>query len=200
MATNENLVNPQQIREAVKKDYTRVVERSSGCCGSGPTQPEETARRIGYSDEELQSAPEGSNLGVGCGNPTAIASLRPGEAVLDLGSGAGFDAFLAARAVGPAGFTRESLESAEVNLHLGARFLRDMLGRFGPELPLVLSAYNAGPTRANRWKNFAQADDPIRFTERIPFNETRGYVKNVTRNVALYRALYGDAAATPVTQ
>lgn len=105
-----------------------------------------------------------------------------------------------ARAVGPSGFTRESLESAEVNLHLGARFLRDMLGRFGPDLPLVLSAYNAGPTRANRWKNFAQARDPVRFTERIPFTETRGYVKNVTRNVALYRSLYGATSATPITQ
>ena len=78
MATNENLVNPQQIREAVKQDYTRVVERSSGCCGTGPIHPEETARRIGYSDGEIQSAPDGANLGVGCGNPTALAALRPG--------------------------------------------------------------------------------------------------------------------------
>jgi soluble lytic murein transglycosylase len=98
-----------------------------------------------------------------------------------------------ARAVGLEGFSTESLESAEVNLHLGARFLRDMLDRFGPELPLVLSAYNAGPTRANRWKNFPEHADPLRFTERIPFTETRGYVKNVTRNRELYRALYADA-------
>jgi soluble lytic murein transglycosylase len=97
-----------------------------------------------------------------------------------------------ARAVGLDGFSTESLESAEVNLHLGARFLRDMLDRFGPELPLVLSAYNAGPTRANRWKNFPEHADPLRFTERIPFTETRGYVKNVTRNRELYRALYAD--------
>ena len=97
-----------------------------------------------------------------------------------------------ARAVGPEEFSTESLESAEVNLHLGARFLQDMLERFGPELPLVLSAYNAGPTRANRWKNFPEHADPLRFTERIPFTETRGYVKNVTRNRELYRALYAE--------
>ena len=98
-----------------------------------------------------------------------------------------------ARASGLDGFSTESLESAEVNLHLGARFLSEMLDRFGPELPLVLSAYNAGPTRANRWKNFPEHADPLRFTERIPFTETRGYVKNVTRNRDLYRALYAEA-------
>jgi SAM-dependent methyltransferase len=125
MSTNRDTANPEEIREAVKEGYTRVVEQSSGCCGSGPTHPEETARRIGYSDEELQSAPEGSNLGVGCGNPTAIASLRRGEAVLDLGSGAGFDAFLAARAVGPTGrvigvdMTDAMLEKARENARKG---------------------------------------------------------------------------------
>ena len=125
MSTNRNTANPEEIREAVKEGYTRVVEQSSGCCGSGPTHPEETARRLGYSDEELRSAPEGSNLGVGCGNPTAIASLRPGEAVLDLGSGAGFDAFLAARAVGPTGrvigvdMTDAMLEKARENARKG---------------------------------------------------------------------------------
>lgn len=100
-----------------------------------------------------------------------------------------------ARAIGPSRFTPESLESAEVNLHLGSRFLRDMLDRFGPDLPLVLSAYNAGPTRARRWQQFPEAGDRLSFTERIPFSETRGYVKNVTRNVAVYRALYGTALA-----
>jgi len=125
MSTNRDTANPEAVREAVKRGYTRVAEQSSGCCGSGPPHPEETARRIGYSDQELQSAPKGSNLGVGCGNPTAIASLRPGEAVLDLGSGAGFDAFLAARAVGPTGrvigvdMTDAMLEKARENARKG---------------------------------------------------------------------------------
>jgi soluble lytic murein transglycosylase len=97
-----------------------------------------------------------------------------------------------ARAVGVANFTEETLESPEINLHLGARFLVDQLERYGPELPLVLSAYNAGPARANRWRTFPEASDLLRLTERIPFSETRGYVKNVTRNRRLYEALYGD--------
>jgi SAM-dependent methyltransferase len=69
------------------------------CCGGGASPSLE----IGYSAEELAQVPEGADLGLGCGNPQAIASLKPGETVLDLGAGAGFDAFLAARAVGPAG-------------------------------------------------------------------------------------------------
>jgi SAM-dependent methyltransferase len=103
MTANRNSGSPDEIREAVKEGYTRVAERASGCCGDGPARPEETARRIGYSDREIEAAPEGANLGVGCGNPTALAALRPGQVVVDLGSGAGFDAFLAAREVGPAG-------------------------------------------------------------------------------------------------
>jgi soluble lytic murein transglycosylase len=96
-----------------------------------------------------------------------------------------------ARTVGPLDFKVESLETPEVNLHLGARFLVDVLERYGPDLPLVLSAYNAGPTRATRWRRFPEAVDPLRLTERIPFAETRGYVKNVTRNARLYEVLYG---------
>ena len=97
-----------------------------------------------------------------------------------------------ARSLGVANFTSETLESPEINLHLGARFLVDQLKRYGPQLPLVLSAYNAGPARANRWRGFPQASDQLRLTERIPFTETRGYVKNVTRNRRLYEALYGS--------
>lgn len=97
-----------------------------------------------------------------------------------------------ARAHGPDGFTRESLTRPEVNLHLGAAFFVDMSRRYDNDLPLVLSAYNAGPTRATRWKRYPEAVDPLRFTERIPFTETRGYVKSVRRNLGLYRVLYGQ--------
>lgn len=97
-----------------------------------------------------------------------------------------------ARAHGPNGFTDASLTKPEVNLHLGAAFFVDMSRRYDDELPLVLSAYNAGPTRATRWRRYPEASDPLRFTERIPFTETRGYVKSVRRNLGLYRALYGQ--------
>ena len=96
-----------------------------------------------------------------------------------------------ARGAGIDGFTSLSLETPEINLHLGTRYLLAMEDRYGETgLPLVLSAYNAGPTRASRWRNFSEAKDILRFTERIPFEETRGYVKNVVRNIHIYRFLY----------
>jgi soluble lytic murein transglycosylase len=97
-----------------------------------------------------------------------------------------------ARAHGPDGFTNEALTKPEVNLHLGAAFFVDMSVRYDYDLPLVLSAYNAGPSRATRWRRYPEAADPLRFTERIPFVETRGYVKSVRRNLGVYRALYGQ--------
>ena len=99
--------------------------------------------------------------------------------------------------VGPRGFRTEMLETAELNVHLGTRFLSELFSRYDGDIPLILSAYNAGPTRANRWRRLPEAEDPHRFTERIPFAETRGYVKNVTRNRALYRWLYGEADGGP---
>ena len=98
-----------------------------------------------------------------------------------------------AGAIGPRGFRTEMLETPELNVHLGTHFLSELFRRYDGVMPLVLSAYNAGPTRANRWRRLPEAEDPHRFTERIPFAETRGYVKSVTRNWALYRWLYGGA-------
>ncbi len=96
-----------QVRAAVREQYGKVALKAvpesccsgGGCCGPNPN----ASLEIGYSAEELAQAPEGANLGLGCGNPQAIAALKPGETVLDLGAGAGFDAFLAARKVGSSG-------------------------------------------------------------------------------------------------
>ncbi len=97
----------EQIHEAVREGYTRVAEKASGCgCGPsccGSADPWELSGKIGYTDEEMNTVPDGANLGLGCGNPIALANLAPGETVLDLGSGAGFDAFLAAQRVGEKG-------------------------------------------------------------------------------------------------
>ena len=103
------------VKQTVRERYGRIAGEG-GSCGCAPTccspkqpgakdQPDAAAvaQGLGYSAEETSTAPEGSNLGLGCGNPQPIAALKPGETVLDLGSGAGFDAFLAARAVGPMG-------------------------------------------------------------------------------------------------
>ena len=106
-------MKPDDIREAVRDRYGEIAADGNGCgCGPDCCTPEEAnaeshaddaSRLLGYSDDELGAAPEGANLGLGCGNPQAIAALRTGETVLDLGSGGGFDVFLAARAVGPEG-------------------------------------------------------------------------------------------------
>lgn len=96
-------------------------KQQSGCCSSVDSQ----ARTLGYSDADIAAVPEGANLGLGCGNPVAIASLRPGQVVLDLGAGAGFDAFLAAREVGPDGrvigvdMTPEMVSKARANARGG---------------------------------------------------------------------------------
>mgnify|MGYP003599712135 FL=1 len=103
-----------EVRQAVRDRYAAAATAGTGCCAPATTTdsdsccaPDATAQalslQLGYSAEDTLAVPAGANLGLGCGNPTAIAALRPGETVLDLGSGAGFDAFLAARAVGDTG-------------------------------------------------------------------------------------------------
>lgn len=120
-----------EVRKVVRDRYARAADESAGCCDSsccGEAEmpaPGEVGRAIGYSEEELAGLPEEANLGLGCGNPTALASLRAGETVLDLGSGAGIDCFLAASKVGPTGrvigvdMTPEMLEKARANADSG---------------------------------------------------------------------------------
>jgi SAM-dependent methyltransferase len=100
----------EQIRATVREAYGAVAtqKQQGGCCGSGgsssccgPTGS--SSSRLGYTDADLAAVPDGADLGLGCGNPQAIAGLQPAERVLDLGCGGGFDAFLAARQVGPTG-------------------------------------------------------------------------------------------------
>jgi SAM-dependent methyltransferase len=112
------------VRGQVRMAYAEVARAESGsCCG---TQMASIAgERLGYGADELAAVPDGANLGLGCGNPQAIAALQPGETVLDLGSGAGFDSFLAARAVGDAGrvigvdMTPDMLAKARANAEKG---------------------------------------------------------------------------------
>ena len=126
MSFNKRPENPDEVRELVKEGYARVAtERASSCSGGAESYAEEVSRKIGYSEEQLAIAPQASNLGVGCGNPTAIDSLRPGEVVVDLGSGAGLDSFLASAQVGPSGrvigidMTDAMLETARENAREG---------------------------------------------------------------------------------
>lgn len=95
-----------------------------------------------------------------------------------------------AQGAGLRNFNPDMLKQPELNVHLGVRYLASLIDRFDRDLSLVLSAYNAGPTRANRWKALPEVQDPELFMERIPFNETREYVRHVRLNHALYRELY----------
>jgi len=100
------------LRDKVREGYARIAEEASaGCCGprtsccggAKSVTPSELAMQIGYTEEELAVLPDSANMGLSCGNPTALAALKPGEVVLDLGSGGGFDVFIAGRKVGPTG-------------------------------------------------------------------------------------------------
>ncbi|OAN55171.1 arsenite S-adenosylmethyltransferase [Paramagnetospirillum marisnigri] len=124
-------MTPDQIRDLVRIRYGAIaVGASSSCCAPaattssccGPAPDVDTqAKRMGYGENDLAEAGDGANLGLGCGNPLALAAMRPGEVVVDLGSGAGFDAFLAARRVGGSGrvigvdMTHEMLAKARAN-------------------------------------------------------------------------------------
>ncbi len=102
-------IEQDKIRQTVRARYGEIASTSGGCCsgpscgGESPNNTSDFSRNNGYSEAELAAAPAGSDLGLGCGNPQAIAALQTGETVLDLGCGAGFDVFLAAQAVGPQG-------------------------------------------------------------------------------------------------
>lgn len=129
----------EKIRKIVREQYGKIAERSQGysccspsttpetnssssCCGDMSTS-QNLSSKIGYSEEEQKSVPQGSNLGLGCGNPTAFAAIKEGETVVDLGSGAGFDCFLAANKVGNTGkvigvdMTPQMIDTARENAY-----------------------------------------------------------------------------------
>jgi SAM-dependent methyltransferase len=119
----------EAVRQMVREGYGRIAQESdsccsprASCCGSSGAASADLARHIGYSAEDLAALPEGANMGLSCGNPNALAALQPGEVVLDLGSGGGFDVFIAGRKVGAAGraigvdMTAEMLGKARRNI------------------------------------------------------------------------------------
>lgn len=127
MATKDDVTveRPHEEKrvEDVRDRYGKIASGGGCCCGDGPAKVHEdkTAERLGYSPDDLGSIPEGADLGLGCGAPVAMLDPKEGETVLDLGSGAGVDVFLAARAVGSSGrvigvdMTPEMLEKARAN-------------------------------------------------------------------------------------
>lgn len=109
------------VRGMVRDGYANIARNTGQCCGGAVANADLVARRIGYSEADVQATPVGANLGLGCGNPLQLAGVALGDTVLDLGSGAGFDVLLAAQAVGPTGtvigvdMTPEMLERATAN-------------------------------------------------------------------------------------
>jgi SAM-dependent methyltransferase len=174
------------VREKVRAGYSEIAEsgsmrrQSGGCCGSTEcVTPEQLAATIGYSPEELAALPEGANMGLSCGNPNAIAALQPGEAVLDLGSGGGFDVFIAGRKVGATGrvigvdMTSEMLAKARRNIatYRGQTGLDNVEFRLGEieHLPLadasvdvVISncVINLSPDKPQVWREIARVLKP----------------------------------------
>jgi arsenite methyltransferase len=121
----------EEIKKVVREGYAKIAKQGSACCGpeksccGNTILVKDISRTIGYTENEIEAVPEGAHLGLGCGNPVALASLREGETVLDLGSGAGFDCFLASNRVGRNGkvigvdMTPEMIEKARENAGKG---------------------------------------------------------------------------------
>lgn len=120
----------EYIKKIVKQGYAKVATQKTSCCSSGSccggnVSASDISKTVGYGDDEINAVPDGANLGLGCGNPVAIASLKEGDVVLDLGSGAGFDSFLASKRVGKTGrvigvdMTPEMVKRARTNVQKG---------------------------------------------------------------------------------
>lgn len=185
MRTDKTDVN-QGVRESVRTGYAEIATRgatmgSGGCCGPSSTccGGDSISERIGYAPDELHALPEGADMGLSCGNPTAIASLRPGETVLDLGSGGGFDCFIAGPKVGETGrvigvdMTPEMLSKARRNLaayrdHSGLNNVEFRLGEIehlpvaDASVDVVISncVLNLSPEKPQVWREIARVLKP----------------------------------------
>ena len=176
----------ESVRQKVRQGYGQIAQSGGSCCGPTPTccgstpaASDELAKHIGYSAEELAALPDGANMGLSCGNPNALAALQPGEVVLDLGSGGGFDVFIAGRKVGPAGraigvdMTPEMLAKARKNItayreRSGLNNVEFRLGEI-EHLPVADASVDAiisncvinlSPDKAQVWRDMARVLKP----------------------------------------
>lgn len=180
-ATDEN------VRQIVREGYARIAQDTSqgccspgvSCCGSAPADAATLARELGYTVEELKAVPDGANMGLSCGNPAALAALQPGEVVLDLGSGGGFDVFIAGRKVRATGraigvdMTADMLAKARKNIpgyreQTGLDNVEFRLGEI-EHLPVADSSVdvvisncviNLSPDKAQVWRDIARVLKP----------------------------------------
>jgi len=178
-------VEAEEVRQKVREGYRRIALKepsgcsSRSCCGPGLRQTAKLADVIGYAAEDLRALPDGANLGLSCGNPTALAALKRGEAVLDLGSGAGLDIFIAGRRVGPRGcaigvdMTPEMVAKARRNIatyqkRSGLRNVEFRLGEI-EHLPVADNSVdviisncviNLSPDKPQVWREMARVLKP----------------------------------------
>ncbi len=188
-------VDAEVVREQVREGYAKIAQSGSwsaamptgadacggggGCCGGSAFTPEALVAAIGYSAQELASAPEGANMGLSCGNPTVLASLKPGEVVLDLGAGGGLDCFVAGPKVGASGrvigvdMTADMVSKARRNIetyrkHTGFENVEFRLGEIenlpvaDASVDVVISncVLNLSPDKARVWREIARVLKP----------------------------------------
>jgi len=192
---SDDSIAQDKIREQVRHGYSKIAKlgvfttedepscctpkAGGGCCGSSSMDVTELVKNIGYSDSELAAVPESANMGLSCGNPTAIASLRVGETVLDLGSGGGFDAFVAGPKVGASGkvigvdmtpdmISKARKDTAVYTKHTGLSNVEFRLGEI-ENLPVADSSVdvvisncvlNLSPNKPQVWKEIARVLKP----------------------------------------
>lgn len=183
MNPKQHSVDKDRVQETVRREYGNIAQQGGSCCGSssccGGPSADRIAGSLGYSTDELAGVPDGANMGLSCGNPTAFASLQPGEIILDLGAGGGFDVFIAARKVGPEGraigvdMTPEMLTKARKNvqhfhIETGMTNVEFRLGEIehlpvaNASIDVVISncVINLSPDKPQVWREIARVLKP----------------------------------------
>lgn len=204
-------MNNEEIKKVVKEVYRKRVKRKTSSYGTLNDFAESISKRIGYTQEEIEAVPEGSNLGLGCGNPVALAFIKAGDTVLDLGSGAGFDCFLVAQRVGINGkvigvdMTKEMIKQANWNAKKGN--YRNVEFREGEieNLPiddesvdLVISnnVINLSPDKKKVFKEAFRVLKPggrMMISDIVLLKKLPDFIRNSVKAYAILKECLGDA-------